>query len=131
MKKFIGIFLLVVILTGCKTQKVFVPVDHVTTEYRDRYKLDSIYYRDTIEITNAGDTIFKNVIRWRERFIRDTVYQSRTDSIPVIIEVEKEIPVNYLTKWQTIRIWIGNIILIILAALVGWKLIKLYLKLKK
>lgn len=56
----------------------------------------------------GGDTVYKDVIRWCERFVRDTVYHERTDSIPVI--VEKEVPVNYLTQWQQIRLRILNVL---------------------
>jgi hypothetical protein len=123
MKQTYTFLLLFVVLTGCKTHTVYVPVEHTTTEYKDRLRLDSIYYRDTIRLFSVGDTVYKDVVRWRERFVRDTVYHKRTDSIPVI--VEKEIQVNYLTRWQHIRLQILNVIaallLVYLAYLFGKK----------
>ena len=57
----------------------------------------------------------------------DTIYTEK--EIPVPVEVEKEI--NVLTRWQTIRMRIGDFTLLILFAFAGWKLIKLYLNFKK
>ncbi|MFA7494069.1 MAG: hypothetical protein WCZ43_11230 [Proteiniphilum sp.] len=59
--------------------------------------MDSIYHRDTIPLFSRGNTIFKDVVRWRERFVCYTVYHARTDTIPVT--VEKKVPLNHLTKW--------------------------------
>lgn len=105
--------------TGCKTHTVYVPVHQTSTEYRDRFRLDSVYYRDTVQMWNRGDTVFKNVVRWRERFVRDTVNVQKTDSIPFI--VEKEVPVNYLTKWQKIRLQTLNAIAALLLIYVAYR----------
>lgn len=101
--------------TGCKT--VYVPVERTEVEYRDRYRIDSIYNRDTVELYRQNDTIYKNVIRWRERFTLDTLYIHKIDSIPIIKEVEKIIEVNKLTWWQSFRLKSFNVILIIAGVL--------------
>ena len=102
--------LFIITLSACKTKMhtVYVPVEHTSIEYKDRLRLDSIFYRDTIQLFTRGDTVYKDIVRWRERFVLDTVYHTRTDSIPVIIE--KEVPVNYLTLWQRIRLQILNVL---------------------
>ena len=100
--------LVVFLLTGCKTKTVLVPVKETKIEYRDRLRVDSIYNRDTVQIYGRNDTIFKDVIRWRERFRIDTVSVVRIDSIPYPVEVILE--VNKLTKWQRWRLTILNII---------------------
>ena len=100
--------------TGCKTRTVLVPVKETKIEYRDRLRVDSIYNRDTVQIYGKNDTIFKNVIKWRERFRIDTVSVVRVDSIPYPVEVVKEI--NVLTKWQKWRLNALNIIAIIIVA---------------
>lgn len=112
--------ILFTLLSGCKTHTVYVPVERTTVEYRDRLRLDSIFYRDTIRLHSRGDTVFKDIVRWRERFVRDTIYHERTDSIPVI--VEKEVPVNYLTKWQRIRLQILNVITALLLIYLAYRL---------
>lgn len=108
MKYILGLLLICAVFSGCKTRTVYIPAERTKIEYRDRYTLDSIYYRDIIQIRTSGDTVYNDVVRWRERSktVRDTV--NVTDSIPVI--VEKEVPVNYLTKWQKIRLQILNVI---------------------
>ena len=100
--------LVVFLLTGCKTKTVLVPVKETKIEYRDRLRVDSIYNRDTVQIYGRNDTVFKDVIRWRERFRLDTVSVVRIDSIPYTVEVVQE--VNRLTKWQRWRLTILNII---------------------
>lgn len=107
---FIGIvvMILLAVLTGCKTHTVYVPTERTKIEYRDRHTLDSVFYRDTVNIFSRGDTIFKDVIRWRERFRVDTVSVVKIDSIPYPVEVIQE--VNKLTKWQRWRLTILNII---------------------
>ena len=100
--------LIVFLLTGCKTKTILVPVDRVKIEYRDRLRVDSVYNRDTVQIYGRNDTVFKDVIRWRERFRIDTVSVVRIDSIPYPVEVIRE--VNKLTKWQRWRLTILNII---------------------
>ena len=100
--------LVVFLLTGCKTKTVLVPVDRVKIEYKERLRVDSVYNRDTIQIYGRNDTIFKDVIKWRERFRVDTVSVVRIDSIPYQVEVIQE--VNRLTKWQRWRLTLLNII---------------------
>src|SRR5690554_697831 len=102
--------------TGCKTRTVLVPVKETKIEYRDRLRVDSIYNRDTVQIYGKNDTIFKNVIKWRERFRIDTVSVVKIDSIPYPVEVVTE--VNKLTKWQRWRLNALNIIAIIIVAYV-------------
>lgn len=100
--------LVIFLLTGCKTKTILVPVKETKIEYRDRLRIDSIYNRDTVQIYGRNDTIFKDVIRWRERFRIDTVSVVKIDSIPYPVEVIQE--VNKLTKWQRCRLTILNII---------------------
>lgn len=97
--------------TGCKSVE-YIPVDRVKIEYRDRYVLDSVFYRDTTHIQSRGDTVFVEVVRWRERFKLDTLLIHKTDSIPIVVEVPVE--VNRLNWWQNIRLKAFNIIVVIL-----------------
>ena len=93
--------------TGCKSVQPVI-IEKTKIEYRDRLRVDSIYNRDTVQIYGRNDTVFKDVIRWRERFRLDTVSVVRIDSIPYPVEVILE--VNKLTKWQRWRLTILNII---------------------
>ena len=93
--------------TGCKSVQPVI-IEKTKIEYRDRLRVDSIYNRDTVQIYGRNDTVFKDIIKWRERFRLDTVSVVRIDSIPYAVEVIRE--VNKLTKWQRWRLTILNII---------------------
>lgn len=93
--------------TGCRSVQPVI-VEKIKIEYRDRLRVDSIYNRDTVQIYGRNDTIFKDIIKWRERFRLDTVSVVRIDSIPYPVEVIQE--VNKLTKWQRWRLTLLNII---------------------
>jgi hypothetical protein len=112
--------LIIFFATGCKTRTILVPVKETKIEYRDRLRVDSVYNRDTVEIYGVNDTIFKNIIKWRERFRIDTVSVVKIDSIPYPVEVVTE--VNKLTKWQRWRLNALNIIAIIIVAYVVIKI---------
>ena len=117
MKRIIILIPLLAILSvfaGCKTKTVFIPVEKVKIEYRDRLRIDSVYNRDTIQIYKKNDTMYYEKIKWRERFKIDTVSVVKVDSIPYKVEVVKE--VNKLTKWQKIRLNALNILVLIIAA---------------
>lgn len=93
--------------TGCRSVQPVI-VERVKIEYKDILRVDSVYNRDTVQIYGRNDTIFKDVIKWRERFRVDTVSVVRIDSIPYPVEVIQE--VNKLTKWQRWRLTLLNII---------------------
>jgi len=111
------IFLLVVFCIGsCKTKYVSVPEYH--TEYITKMdsftQRDSIFVKDSIYMWMQGDTIYKEKIsviykdRWRDRYLCDTVI--KTDSVRVPYPVEKK-----LSKWQQIKLDIGEWVIIALA----------------
>ena len=110
--KIILIILLLLVVTGCKTKEILVPVEKTVVEYKDRLHVDSIYNRDTLYLFTKNDTVYLQSIKWRERFKVDTVRYEKVDSIPYFIEVTKE--VNVLTKWQKIRLKALNIIILII-----------------
>lgn len=93
--------------TGCRSVQPVI-VERIKIEYRDRLRVDSIYNRDTVQIYVRNDTIFKDIIKWRERFRLDTVSVVKIDSIPYHVEVIRE--VNKLTKWQRWRLTLLNVI---------------------
>lgn len=85
-------------LTSCRARVETVYVDKVKTEYRDVVRIDSVYNRDTVSMYMAGDTVFKEVIKWRERWQLRIDSFTRVDSVPYAVEVVRE--VNRLTPWQ-------------------------------
>ena len=106
------------LLTACTTTKV-VTVEKVRTDttYITKWQRDSVWLHDSIRVREKGDSVF--VERWPtqfvEREVHDTLYQAKTDSIPVPYEVVKEVPAE-LTWWQRVRLWLGNAVLLALLA---------------
>ena len=111
--------LLCALLSGCTTTKyVPVPEYHTDTLRQVTVRYDSVMVHDSIHITEKGDTvrIERWHTQWRDRWRTDTVYQSKTDSIPYPVEVIKEVPAK-LTWWQQTRLHLANIVLWLLALL--------------
>ena len=110
MKQLIYLIILLVstiCFISCKTQ--YVPVESVRTEYRDRWRTDSVYARDSIFLSVRGDTVWmeKYITRYRDRVVRDSVL--RVDSIPVPFEVEKRVYVEKtLSWWQSFFVRTGK-----------------------
>ena len=73
------------LLTGCTTTK-YVPIETVRTDTLKvtKYERDSIYIHDSTIVREKGDTMLieKWHTRWRDRWMHDTIYQSRVDSVP-------------------------------------------------
>ena len=115
---------------SCTTTK-YVPVikTHTDTLIQTRTKYDSIYLSDSIYISDfvRTDTVFRTVERWhtqyRDRWQHDTIYKSRTDSVPVPVPTPVEVPAK-LTWWQQTRMHIGGIALAVLGIYITFILIK-------
>lgn len=123
MRKGMILFILLAVLTGCKTKYVAVPEYHnVYVEKHDTLvHRDSIFEKDSVLIMMNGDTvtIYKTKIlykdRWRERIVyRDSI---RTDSIRVPYPVEKE-----LTFWQKTWIKAGKMLFygLVIICIIFW-----------
>ena len=100
----IGLVLLVmsVIMSSCRT--IYVPVESVRTEQRDRLKQDSIHVYDSIFVREKGDTVW--LTRWRTEY-RDRL---RVDSVIIRDSIQVPYPVERsLTKWETVKMDIGGI----------------------
>ncbi len=69
---------------GC-ARKVYVPVERVLTDTirRVESRVDTIAWRDSIYVGARGDTIVKEVYRWRQRVHTrvDTIYRVKKDSV--------------------------------------------------
>ena len=118
----------VLLLTSCTTTKV-VEVEKVRTDttYITKWQRDSVWLHDSIRVREKGDSVW--VERWHTKFVErevhDTLYQAKTDSIPVPYEVIKEVPAP-LSGWQKLRLWLGNIVLLTLLAVAVYYVVKCY-----
>lgn len=112
-----AIALLICLLFGsCKTTEyVQVPVVHNDTLIQTKILKDSVWIKDSTHVSEKGDTV--RIHHWHTEFVkkevRDTIYQSKTDSIPYPVEVIKEVPAD-LTWWQKTRLYLANIMLVAL-----------------
>ena len=108
----------VLLLTSCTTTKV-VEVERVKTDttYITKWQRDSVWLHDSIRVREKGDSVW--IERWHTKFVErevhDTLYQAKTDSIPVPYWKIKEVPAP-LSWWQKLRLWLGNIVLLSLLA---------------
>jgi hypothetical protein len=118
-------------LTSCK-QAEYVTVEKVRTDttYITKWQRDSVWLHDSIHVTEKGDTV--RIEKWHTKFVErevhDTLYQAKTDSIPVPYEVVKEVPAE-LSWWQRVRLWMGNAVMLALLGVVGyygWRLWRVF-----
>lgn len=92
-------------LTSCKTK--YVPVEAVKRDsiYINKVQRDSIFSRDSIYVREKGDTVLVERYKYLfvDKWLRDTAYISRTDSVPYPVEVEKK-----LNWWQRQKMKLGG-----------------------
>ena len=87
--------LLLLLLSSCGTASTsaIVPVHSAThdTLWHSKVKYDSVYIDRFQRIERKADTVFYDRVKieFRYRLLRDTVYKTRTDTIPVV----KQVPV--------------------------------------
>ena len=92
---FILFLLLLLLLSSCGTASTsaIVPVHSAThdTLWLSKVKYDSVYIDRWQRIERKADTVFYDRAKteFRYRLLRDTVYKTRTDTIPVV----KQVPV--------------------------------------
>ena len=125
------LFLPCIILDGCspKIIQAATSVQHDTIRI-DRVKVDSVYRRDSIYIREKGDTVYKYIERWRDRFryLHDTTYIHRTDTL-TLTETRIEEVARPLTQWQSFSIVFGRICLLLALVAAGlWAARKWLLK---
>lgn len=89
-------------LVAC-TRTMYIPVESVRTEYRDKYLRDSFYIRDSTSIYMNGDTVREYLYRYiyRDRFFHDTTFIGDTIREPYPVE-------KALSKWQQVKMDIGG-----------------------
>ena len=106
MRKIIVMIAAAVALAGCKTREVVVTEHHTDTLRLTQHHRDSIYLHDSTFVREfvQGDTVRIVTEMWhtkyRDRLKTDTLYRSRTDSVPVPYPVVKEVkkPLTMIEK---------------------------------
>ena len=114
--------LLAMMMTGCKTHERIVEVVRTDTLIVKDVQRDSVYIEsmkhDSVYIHQKGDTMWVEKWhtewrdRWRDRETHDTIYQSKTDTVMVKEMVAGK--ASTITKWQKLRMTLGDIALIVM-----------------
>lgn len=124
--RIITLIFLATILYSCKSIQ-YVPVETTKrdTTYLSQTKIDSIYHRDSIYVERKGDTVYLSKYKYLYKYIekRDTLWREKVDTIQVAYPVEAR-----LTKWQKIKINIGEYLITAIALVIIWLCVKYFIK---
>lgn len=95
-------------MIGCRAKTIYVPVEIIKTEYKNKYIRDSIQVYDSIHIKEKGDTVIieKYKYVYKDRFRTDTIL--KTDSIQIPYPVKGD-DVPYYPKWIVVLAVIGGV----------------------
>lgn len=120
---------------GC-TRMVYVPVERVTVDsVRDsRMRIDTVVSRDSVVTAQRGDTVVREVYRWRERSrVRvDTVRSVRVDTVTKVITAPRSVeqiqkPKADRSIWSRLLdacVWAARLVFICFACLAARKLLQ-------
>lgn len=131
MRKFLFAFVMILLMASCRASKIPVEVVSKDTVYISRESVDSIYLHDSVwyETIIKGDTVWKTKElyrdRWHDRYVHDTTYISRCDTIT------RKVVTNELTKRQQREIRIGRMAIVLALAACLLLLLNFILKRKK
>ena len=121
MKKGLFCFLFVVACTlfGCATSRPTSQVVEASlrdTVYVNKVLYDSVYIDNWYYTYHKADTVVveKTKLEYRYKVMRDTVFRARTDSVPVIREVEVVREVRHVPWYAKVLSLLGVLLLIII-----------------
>lgn len=124
--RIITLIFLATILYSCKSIQ-YVPVETTKrdTTYLSQTKIDSIYHRDSIYVEHKGDTVYLSKYKYLYKYIEkhDTLWREKTDTIQITYPVETQ-----LSKWQKIKISIGEYLITAIALVIIWLCAKYFIK---
>lgn len=112
------------LFTACKSSTVYVPVESVKVEYRDKLLRDSVHLYDSVLVKMKGDTVWLEKFRYlyRDKLIRDSIFT--VDSIRVPYPVIEYKETNRLNSFQSFQIWCGRILLLLVVGYLGFRRLK-------
>ena len=124
--RIIALIFLAAILYSCKSIQ-YVPVETMKrdTTYLSQTKIDSIYHRDSIYVERKGDTVYLNKYKYLYKYIEkhDTLWREKVDTIQVAYPIEAQ-----LTKWQRIKINMGEYLIAAIVLIIIWLCVKYFIK---
>ena len=119
---------LVLSVVSCSPKTIYVPDVHYEyiTKTDTFIKIDSVNIKDSIYVTQKGDTVrierwrVEYRDRWREKIVRDTVI--RTDTISVPYPVEKKLTIK--ERFDMYLDFMGIFFIVLLVLIAGYVLVK-------
>ena len=119
---------LVLSMVSCSPKTIYVPDVHYEyiTKTDTFIKIDSVNIKDSIYVTQKGDTVrierwrVEYRDRWREKIVRDTVI--RTDTISVPYPVEKKLTIK--ERFDMYLDFMGVFFIVLLVLIAGYVLVK-------
>ena len=114
------------VLTGCASHPPLQMAEHVTrdTIYLSSQHYDSIYIDNRQKVYQQSDTVYldRTKYEYRYRLLRDTIYKTQIDSIPVIREVEVVREVRHVPAIYRFSLAIVVILVLSLIIFIIWKI---------
>lgn len=115
-------------VVSCSPKTIYVPDVHYEyiTKTDTFIKIDSVNIKDSIYVTQKGDTVrierwrVEYRDRWREKIVRDTVI--RTDTISVPYPVEKKLMIK--ERFDMYLDFMGIFFIVLLVLIAGYVLVK-------
>ena len=119
----VALALFAVLVASCGAARVQTQTIYVRdTTYISKVQVDSVFKRDSVFVKEKGDTIyiFKEKVRDRYKFLRDTIYRYKVDS--VYIDKVREVKVEKsLTAWQRFKMRGFWALLVVIVCWIAWK----------
>jgi hypothetical protein len=120
------VVMIIIALLFCSCTKTeYITVEKVRTDttYINKVQRDSIYLHDSTFVKVAGDTVWieRWHTKWQNHLEHDTVYKSRTDSVPVPHPVTKYVEKN-LSWMQKTLMGAGILSIMALVIFIAFKL---------
>lgn len=130
MKQIIIIIAALVVLAGCRMHRETERTERVVrdTVYRTITSRDTVALRDSIYISErlTGDTLriteYRYRTRYRDRWLRDTVRLTRTDTLYRERHVETAAP--RLTWWERVKAQANGFVAGLVAAVIGFFVVR-------
>lgn len=122
-------FLMLILLSSCRTITKVVEVPVIKTEYIVKEKTDSILIHDSIDRVIKNDSVI--IDRWHTqyKYIHRVDTIMKTDTITQTVTVPETVVEYRVSKVQKFFIWIGVITLILIILYIALFILKkIYLK---
>ena len=114
----LSVFILLLFISSCASHRQLQVAERVSNDtlYINNVQYDSIYIDRWQKVYQQSDTVYleRTKYEYKYKLLRDTVYRTRIDTIPVIREVEVVKEVRHIPLWTKVLSSIGALALILL-----------------